>query len=310
MRALPLRRTAAVAAGAALAASAMTAFTGPARADDDPPVPAEVNDFSDCPAASDLPVWSADEASSWICTVAVVVAGRLKLGKIDQEITSPIKITYAIGDNFITGEERVVQGPLRSTPLRVPGGVLGIPGTDFIPLLQISAQPELTAPLQFNPGDPTDRAAVTMKLRVKVLNPLLGDSCYIGSAQKPVALRLGYTPTNPPPPNTPIEGIGPHPLDADPSVLDTTMVDNEFAVPQSSGCGIGGILNGIADWRAGLPSPAGNNTAVLRQYAKYQDYTFLAAKSAKFKLKSTAKVAPAATAATKALRYPNPFAKK
>ncbi|MQY07018.1 hypothetical protein [Actinomadura macrotermitis] len=281
MRALPRRRTAAALTGAALAALAVAGPVGTAAADEDPLPPGL--DTTDCPT---LPA-GADPAF-WQCTAAVISGGRLTLGKIDQVLDQPIKLTYANGFDPVTGIEGVTGGTLRSAPLRVPGGVLGIPGTDFIPLLQISAQPELTAPVELAPYP--ERGSLVLRMRIKVINPLLGDKCYIGSKDDPITLRLGISATNPPPPNTPIEGEAPEMVSFDPPVLKATMVDNEFAVPKSNGCGPFGLLNPIADFRAGLPSAAGHNTAIFTQYALVKTYTDIQQTSAKYRLqaKSTA----------------------
>ncbi|MQY07019.1 hypothetical protein [Actinomadura macrotermitis] len=293
MRALPRRRTAAALTGAALAALAVAGPVGTAAADEDPLPPGL--DTTDCPKASELPPDAIP--AFWTCTAAVISGGRLTVGKIDQAIDQPIKLTYTTGFNPETAEESLIMGPLRAAPIRVAGGVLGIPGTDFIPLLQISAQPELTAPIQVGSEAPGELAMI-MHIRIKAINPLLGDTCYIGSKATPITLRLQFNPTNPPPPNTPIAGSPPEVISSEPPVLKATVVDNAFAVPKSTGCGPFGLLNPIADFRAGLPSAAGHNTAIFTQYATYMTYDQLGQTSAKYRLavKSTAKSRAAAKA--------------
>jgi hypothetical protein len=41
------------------------------------------------------------------------------------------------------------------------------------------------------------------------------------------------------------------------------LVDNAFAVPGASGCGLAGLLDPILNLDKGLPSPAGKNAAIL-----------------------------------------------
>ncbi|MFB4304398.1 hypothetical protein [Actinomadura sp. NTSP31] len=261
----PFRRLAATALGAGLAALAVTGLTRPASAQDVPPG----LDFDDCPPADRLP--AGYDPTFSMCSVTVIGGGRLKIGSIDQTITQPIKMTWANGYDPVTLESWAVFGPMRAEPQRVKGGVLGVDGSDFIPLLQISAQPQLAADPELAPEG---AIALRLKLKIKTINPLLGDTCFIGGDSDPIVLNLTYTTTDPPPPNKPITGTGPH--DAGDGVIASTPVDNAFAVPKSSGCGWNGILNGIADFRAGLPSAAGNNTAIFDSYTKTRTYAEMA----------------------------------
>ena len=48
--------------------------------------------------------------------------------------------------------------------------------------------------------------AVRLPIRVHLKNPLLGNSCYIGSESNPIELELTTGTTSPLPPNKPIEG--------------------------------------------------------------------------------------------------------
>lgn len=274
MRSAISRPRAAAAAGAAISAlalmvSAQPAAAAPARPR--APIPPELN-FSDCPKKSDLPA-GADPAL-WLCSPTVIGGGRLKMGRIDQAINQPLKLTWANGFDAVTLEEKFVFGPLRAQPIRVAGGVLGIPGTDVLPILQIRALPQLAAPPEISPKD-APGVAIRLKLKVKVLNPLLGNACYIGSAKTPITLNLIFGTTNPPPPNKPITGKGIEPHPDDPSVFTSTVVDNAFAVPRASGCGPHGLLNPVANLRAGLPAKAGTNTAIFDQLTTFKTYAEL-----------------------------------
>jgi hypothetical protein len=258
----PLRRFAAAALGAGLAALAAGGLPRPASADDVPPG----LDFTDCPTVAQLPPDA--NLDFYQCNVTVIGGGELKIGSIDQTITEPIKMTWATGFDPGTLEEHDVFGPMRAEPQRVKGGVLGIEGSDFVPLLQISAQPQLAGDPELAPEG---TVALRLRLKLKTINPLLGDTCSIGGDTDPIVLNLTYVTTNPPPPNKPITGTGPHDIGG--GVIASTPVDNAFAVPKSSGCGWNGILDGIADFRAGLPSAAGGNTAVFESYTKIKTYS-------------------------------------
>jgi hypothetical protein len=100
---------------------------------------------------------------------------------------------------------------------------------------------------------------------------VLGNNCYVGSNTNPISLNLIIGTTEPPPPNEPITGKGAT-LDFDEETLitylnDGIFVDNSFAAPAAQGCVLNlGLLkvniDGLVNFQAGLPSPAGTNEAV------------------------------------------------
>jgi hypothetical protein len=104
----------------------------------------------------------------------------------------------------------------------------------------------------------------TQPLKFQLINPLLGDDCYIGSDDNPVVLNPSLRGTlvveNDPNPTS-------HP---DTGVLEVTngsATDTTFAAPGVTGCGPGGSAN-IAvdeaiDASAGLPAASGSNSLTL-----------------------------------------------
>ena len=104
----------------------------------------------------------------------------------------------------------------------------------------------------------------TQPVKIKLINPLLGNYCYLGSDDNPVVLNPSITGTL---------GVEPDP---NPTRFPTTVVfeitsasatDDTFSVPVATGCGPGGAAN-IAidtaiDSSEGLPSPSGSNSLVL-----------------------------------------------
>ncbi|MEU6746761.1 hypothetical protein ABZ914_11120 [Spirillospora sp. NPDC046719] len=267
-----VRRRAAMALGAVTGAIALAAHAAPATAAPALPVrdtlPSGLT-FEDCPAlpAGADPTW-------WNCNVAVIAGGKLQIGRIDQPIDKPLRLTYAIGYDPETLEQKMIAVPLKGDPIRVTGGILGVPGTDVLPILQVNAKPELAADPEFNVDANT---LLRLKLKVDVRNPLVGDQCTIGTKNDPITLNLTIGTTSPPPPNQPISGSPPVDVSADPLVFRLKLVDNAFAVPRSSSCGPAGLFNGIVDWRAGLPAKAGTNTVVFDQYLASKAYTDLPA---------------------------------
>ncbi|QXJ24323.1 hypothetical protein AGRA3207_005623 [Actinomadura graeca] len=213
--------------------------------------------FAKCPA---LPAGA--DPSFWNCNVAVINGGQFTFGRFDQRLTSPITITYAVGFDPETLEQKVRVGGFEAAKMLVKPGIFGDPI-----LTAVYAQPEYAGAMDLRDGD------VLLNLKVNVSNPVLGRSCSIGSDAAPVKLRLTFGKTSPPPPNKPISGSYPVDVSTDPPVFKATMVDNSFAVPSAHGCGLAGALNWAVDLQAALPSAAGKNTAIFSEYVGYRPYT-------------------------------------
>jgi hypothetical protein len=112
----------------------------------------------------------------------------------------------------------------------------------------------------------TDGPAISLPTDVLLTNPLLGTDCTVSSPSDPTTLNLTDGTTNPPGPNTPISGsIGKVRANkyGGVSTKGTVLVDNSFAVPGASGCGLLGVLDPIINEQKGLPSPAGTNSVTL-----------------------------------------------
>jgi hypothetical protein len=197
------------------------------------------------------------------CLVSNTESGEFKIGSKDVTVDRTITLEGAISET--TSE--LVGAKLSKTPLVVPGGLVGI---ELDGITEVTATAELAGPVQLSLDNlGTDKPALSMPLKVKLSNPALGEACYIGSNAEPVTLNLTSGTTNPPPPNKPITGsVGTFTLkDHSTLIIDSgsSLVDNAFAAPGVNGCG--GLLalavDPVVDLDAGLPAPAGSNTAIL-----------------------------------------------
>ena len=123
-----------------------------------------------------------------------------------------------------------------------------------------------TAPATGTINPLTGQASLRLRFRIGLTNEdgilPLGPTCSIGTTSNPIDINVLTTGTTSPPlPNTAISGS---PYSTSGSVL---LVNNSFSVPGASGCPP--ILfdpNGIntqINTNLGLPSPSGNNTAVI-----------------------------------------------
>jgi hypothetical protein len=104
----------------------------------------------------------------------------------------------------------------------------------------------------------------TQRIKIQLINPLLGNNCYIGSDNNPIVLNLKMS-------GQLTEETDPNPAKhPDTHVLvftNATASDNTFTAPGVIGCGPGGLAN-IAvdeafDRSAGLPAASGTSSLSL-----------------------------------------------
>jgi hypothetical protein len=236
-----------------------------------------------------------------LCLFAETTSGEFKIGKTTIPINKPIILQGGLvptpQESVYVLAAAKNGNTLSKTELNVPGGITGIMVCAEIkgegPIekaerklcekilesgpLGLTATAELVATAT-NPavvvlGDLFGGTGpgVILPIRVHLQNPLLGNACYVGSAAKPIQLVLTDGTTSPPPPNKPISGKLGSPFietEGEVQLLATegiTLVDNSFAAPEAEGCGglASALINPIINKRIGLPSAAGNNTAIL-----------------------------------------------
>jgi hypothetical protein len=126
--------------------------------------------------------------------------------------------------------------------------------------------------IQINKNNLVNKEGVDLSLPVKIRleNSLLGSECYIGSSSSPVVLALTTGITSPNLPNKPIEGkSGKISFTEEFEIVNITgnsSVNNEFSAPKATGCGgflVEYLLDPIINSKIGLASEDGKNTAIL-----------------------------------------------
>ncbi|GAA3551239.1 hypothetical protein [Nocardioides daeguensis] len=262
MALLPSRRTRTRLAALAAAVVVPAATLVPAAEAADQPHPFEV--FRDCPAQQMLA--EADDAST-SCVTAVVTGGTFVIGKGTVPVTKESVLSLGIasvgsGDKTFGTPGKV----FTSSPMQVPGGLLGVPGLErLLPgLTDVTATVELATtelPQVDILATIYGGEVVALPVKIRLKNALLGGNCYIGSNADPIVLHLTTEKTGT------FEFV---PVGETGSLVHAkggVVVDRSFAVPAATGCGVGGLLNGVVNARQGLPSPAGKNSAVLDQDA-------------------------------------------
>jgi hypothetical protein len=220
--------------------------------------------FAGCPSPEEHPAVP-------VCVRTVIDGGHFQMGSKDVPIVNPVTLS---GGLSATGTVANSKGGMTPVKQPVPGGIIGLTGLDWlvdfldIEELKLYAVTELAG----QPGIPLEEDPLKLPIRVHLINPVLGNSCYVGSFASPIQLKLTLGPTSPPPPNESIKGKVPS-FEFDESsrilsVFDGTFVDNSFAAPGANGCKLVlfGFLpisiNGLVNSQSGLPSAAGTNETV------------------------------------------------
>jgi hypothetical protein len=202
-------------------------------------------EFANCPDRSVNPLMLQ-------CIASDIDGGHLRLGDLNMPITDPIEFD---GGRTVTGQ--FIVGSFDGGSQPIDGGLVGATGMAW---LQYVFPPELLAlngdiELAGNPTSPLG-SPVTLPIKVRLENPLLADTCYVGSDTNPITLSLAITN-----PGTTF------PQGAILRTVDRTIADTTFAAPAASGCDLllpeYGFVDALINYRAELPSPSGSNEAVF-----------------------------------------------
>lgn len=261
-----------VAAAVLVPASSASAFTG------------EYARFNSCPLSN---------PSVAFCLSAESTGGTFTVGKKSVPLVKPVNLRGGlITPEGLTGPATFVaptDGVVISKAAQpVPGGLTGVVAPAWWPKVLrdlfnetinngftgVTATVELAGSASLVKVGllnylTQSGAAFTLPVKVKLDNPFLGSSCYIGSNSSPVTLNLTSGTTAPPPPNTPISGSIGEPGNFEEKIIffkKNKLVDNSFAAPGANGCGgflFSWAVDPLVDSILGTPSPAGTNTAIL-----------------------------------------------
>jgi hypothetical protein len=191
-------------------------------------------------------------------------AGNLNIKGFNVPLGESLEIRGTIrpeagGSNVFTPPAGTTGFFARTVP--VPGGLLGIewiPGNTVLAITELAGSP---SQIRIETGD----LSIRMPVKVRLVNLLLGMDCHIGTNSNPVNLNLIVGTTSPPPPNRPISGragrLGTSPEGRALLITGSRNVENSFAVPGATECGLGlGLINTLVNLRLRLPSAAGNNS--------------------------------------------------
>ena len=237
--------------------------------------------FAECPLSN---------SKVEVCLFSESNGGYFTVGTKKVPLVNPVILQGGLeftaeGTPFVGAENGET---LSKTPQPVPGGLLGIVAPEWWPkfiqnwfnnainegFTGVSATVELAAPasaIKLNQINLIIESgtALSLPVKIKLSNSILGSNCYIGSNSSPITIDFTTGETSPPPPNEPIHGAAGELEINEAGTLLTisggSLVNNTFAAPGAHGCGgifslfIDPLVNSIL----GLPAASGHNTAVL-----------------------------------------------
>ncbi len=253
--------------------------------------------FTNCPILNPL-MQEGTSGSAVICSDGHVNSGSITIGNITTPVIEPVDVQFGgvqtananFGGDWTTGIGGFAGGIL---PPPAGVGAMLVTKPDQIPgtLTQILGCATATDPVvksictQAANGGPKDNKVFalaqsagqltnfglttwTQRLKFKLINPLLGSTCYIGNNNQPIVVNPNVTAA----PGTSLEILpDPNPVkhpNTDVLEIPTAIAtDNTFTAPGVTGCGPGGAKNipvdEALDAGAGLPAASGVNSLTL-----------------------------------------------
>ena len=225
------------------------------------------------------------------CLVSRTESGEVTIGNQEVPIVNTQTLQGGV-KNIATEVKELVAAAngetLTKTPQKVPGGLADlikcneIKGLGLAEVLEratcevifengvtgVNATTELAAPassviLNLKNAELESETTLTLPIKVKLENPLLGAECYIGSNSNPMTLHLSTGKSGS------LTGkLGEISTKAEGGILvvkNSRLVDNTFTAPGVTGCGglVSFLLDPIINAKLGLPASSGTNSAVL-----------------------------------------------
>jgi hypothetical protein len=253
--------------------------------------------FTNCPILNPL-MQEGVSGSAVICSDGHVTSGSITIGNITTPVIEPVDVQFGgvqtpnanFGGDWTTGISSFAGGilpppagigaMLSTKPDQIPGTLTQELGcataTDPVVVSLCTRAENGTAKdnkvfaLAQSAGQLTNFGLTTwtQRLKFKLINPLLGNSCYIGNNNQPIVVNPNVTAA----PGTSLEILPDpfpkkHPNTAVLAIPSAIATDNTFTAPGVTGCGPGGAKNipvdEALDTGAGLPSASGVNSLTL-----------------------------------------------
>ncbi|WP_232212923.1 hypothetical protein [Saccharomonospora saliphila] len=279
------RRWLRVAVGAAAATATVVAGVAPVSAEPGTPAVTELAGnwapFDRCPVDDPAMLAADGDELAALCLASSSESGTMTIGEKTVP-TAGTNLQFGLLGDGVNYTAVSPEGTgIVADPVTVPGGLLNLMCPSDIPVL--TALCEKAADSSLNTvvatvepaGEPSDFSLdaglttgapiVTLPVKIKLDNPLLGGNCYLGTDENPIVLH----PANAAQPTLGLTRYAPDGTTDPTGVMSNIaltgadQVDDSFSVPGADGCGLFGTLDWAVDAQLGLPSPEGANSLVL-----------------------------------------------
>jgi hypothetical protein len=239
--------------------------------------------FADCPLSN---------PRTDLCFFAQTEGGELRIGRKAIPITATLTIQGGIHEDQASGRQRFIGAEGGETfsraPQAIPGGRFEIAAPRSLPgyvraifdefidreATELTATTEFAASpsaVQIDTQDLVEakRGGLSLPVEIKLGNPLLGASCYIGSDADPVLIPLTTGASTHMPGRSALTGKPGHAHFKDEYNLvtldDDALVNDSFPAPRATGCGgaLAFLVEPAINAELSLPVAAGGNEAIL-----------------------------------------------
>ena len=239
--------------------------------------------FADCPL---------DNPQTQVCIFAQTESGELAIGSRTIPLARTMTLQGGVHEDEATGKQEFISSENGEALSRTPQVIRGTPFTvaapkslpmfvqeifdEFINQKEsdLTATTELAGPASSIGIDTQDLIeakgiGLSLPVKVKLSNPLLGESCYIGSDANPISIPLTTGSVKLASSHKAATGKPGHAQFKDEynlvTIKEDSLLNDSFTAPRAGGCG--GILSFLIDpavnAELGLPLAAGHNEAIL-----------------------------------------------
>jgi len=215
------------------------------------------------------------------CLAGTVPNGTIKLGNESMPVGAVNFSFGVLNDGGVYSVVAPSNGGLSGDPVNVPGGMLGLMCPSDIPVIsdicdavvdsnlnKVTATMVAAGPprdFDFSAAAAVGRPIMTMPVKIRLSNPFLRSSCYIGSNSNPILLKVANT-VRPSAAFSRFDANGTPSPTGEMNQLTLsggTLNDSTFAVPAAKGCDFVGLIDMVLNSRQGLPAASGTSNLTL-----------------------------------------------
>jgi hypothetical protein len=239
--------------------------------------------FADCPLSN---------PATDLCIFARAEGGELTIGRKAIPISRAMTLQGGVHEDQASGRQTFIGAEDGNTFSKIPQAIPGrpfviaapksLPGyvqgifNEFVDreATKLTATTEFAAPASAVGVDTQDLVeakgiGISLPVKIKLSNPLLGEACYIGSSADPIAIPLSTGSIARSRLHKPIQGKPGHAKFKDEynlvTIREDSLINDSFPSPRAQGCGgmLAFLVEPAINAELGLPVAAGGNEAIL-----------------------------------------------